>query len=149
MATASKRTPVKKSKEVTAALPFKKSNANKLTDADKVKEYMDKLEHPLKAEIEEVRTIIKGADKKISERIKWKAPSYYYKEDMVTFNGWATKNVHLVFHHPAIIKIKSTLLEGDYPTRRMAYFTDMADVQKKKKELEKVVKQLVKLIDKK
>ena len=106
---------------------------------------MTGLRHPLKAEMEAVRLIIKNADKRISERIKWKAPSYYYKEDMVTFNGWATKNVHLVFHHPAIVKIKSDLLEGDYKDRRMMYFTDMADVKKKRKELEKIVKELVKL----
>ena len=85
----------------------KKDKPVKLTDADKVQEYMTGLRHPLKAEMEAVRLIIKNADKRISERIKWKAPSYYYKEDMVTFNGWATKNVHLVFHHPAIVKIKS------------------------------------------
>ena len=125
----------------------KKGSAGKSTDADEVKEYMTALKHPLKKEMEAVRLIIKNADKRISERIKWKAPSYYYKEDMVTFNGWATKNVHLVFHHPAIVKIKSELLEGDYKDRRMMYFIDMADVNKKKKELEKIIKELVKLQD--
>ncbi len=61
----------------------------------------------MKAEIEAVRTIIKNADSKMLERIKWNAPSYYYKEDLVTFNPRATKHVHLVFHHAAIVKIKS------------------------------------------
>ncbi len=138
---ANKKTPVKKNNK----LVVKKDKPGKLTDADKVQEYMNGLKHPLKAEIEAVRSIIKNADKRISERIKWNAPSYYYKDDMVTFNGWATKNVHLVFHHPAIVKIKSALLEGDYKDRRMMYFTDMADVKKKAKELEKIVKELVKL----
>lgn len=123
----------------------KKGTVGKLTDADEVKKYMTALKHPLKKEMEAVRLIIKNADKRISERIKWKAPSYYYKEDMVTFNGWATKNVHLVFHHPSIVKIKSDLLEGDYKDRRMMYFIDMADVNKKRKELEKIIKELVKL----
>jgi hypothetical protein len=136
-----KKTPDKKNNKPVA----KKDKPGKLTDADKVQEYMNGLKHPLKAEMEAVRLIIKNADKKISERIKWNAPSYYYKEDMVTFNGWATKNVHLVFHHPAIVKIKSDLLEGDYKDRRMMYFTDMADVKKKAKQLEKIVKELVKL----
>ena len=129
-----KRTPAKKNNKPVV----KKGNSGKLTDADKVHEYMTGLRHPLKAEMEAVRLIIKNADKRISERIKWKAPSYYYKEDMVTFNGWATKNVHLVFHHPFIVKIKSALLEGDYKNRRMMYLFDMADVRKKKKELEKI-----------
>jgi hypothetical protein len=37
------------------------------------------------------------------------------------------------------------LLEGDYKDRRMAYFKDMADVKAKKKALEKVVNEWVKL----
>lgn len=138
---APKKTPVKKNNQAAV----KKAKPGKLTDADKVQEYMTGLRHPLKAEMEAVRLIIKNADKRISERIKWKAPSYYYKDDMVTFNGWAATTVHLVFHHPAIVKIKSDLLEGDYKDRRMMYFTDMADVKKKAKELEKIVKELVKL----
>jgi hypothetical protein len=120
---------------------------NTKKDIDHVNEYMIKLVHPLKAEIEAVRTIIKNADGKISERIKWNAPSYYHKEDMLTFNPRATKHVHLVFHHAAIVKIKSGLLQGDYKDRRMAYFTDMADVQSKKRELERVVRELVEFIE--
>ena len=125
----------KTAKPTTKKAIVKKDSPGKLTDADKVAEYMTKLKHPLKAGMEAVRTIIRTTDKRISERIKWNAPSYYYKEDMVTFNGWATKNIHLVFHHPFIVKIKSVLLEGDYKDRRMMYFNDMADVKKKKKEL--------------
>jgi len=120
-----------------------------MTDIEKVNEYMSKLNHPLKTEIEAVRSIIKKTNNKISERIKWNAPSYYYKEDFVTFNPRAIKHVHLVFHHPLIVKIKSGLLEGDYKDRRMVYFIDTADVRKKKKELERVLNELMKLIDKK
>ncbi len=106
---------------------------NTKKDIDHVNEYMIKLVHPLKAEIEAVRTIIKNADSKISERIKWNAPSYYHKKDMVTFNSRATKHVHLVFHHAAVVKINSGLSQGDFKDRRMAYFTDMTDIQSKRK----------------
>lgn len=68
---------------------------------------MNKLDTPLMAEIEAVRKIIKGADQKIAERITWNPLSYYYKEDLVTFHLRATKHVHLVFHHPSIVHIKS------------------------------------------
>ena len=77
-----------------------------------LEEYMTKLmEHPLRQEIEEVRKIIKGANPGISERIKWNAPSYYYKEDMVTFHTRPHHHVHLVFHHPAIVKMSSKFLK--------------------------------------
>ncbi|MEO8512532.1 MAG: DUF1801 domain-containing protein [Ignavibacteria bacterium] len=115
-----------------------------MTDKEKVTDYMTKLKHPLKDEIEAVRKIIKGSDKKISERIKWNAPSYYYREDMVTFNHRNHKAVHLVFHHLAIVKIKSPLLLGDYKDRRMAYFKDMKEIKSNKKELERIMRALVK-----
>ena len=142
------KTPLKKSVKPGPAEPNAKKKAlPKLTDAEQVAAYMLELKHPLKAEMEAVRSIIKNANKKISERIKWKAPSYHYQEDIVTFNGWATENVHLVFHHPGIVKIESPILEGNYPTRRMVYFTGMDDVKKKKKELKNVLNQLMDLID--
>lgn len=127
-------------KKTVAAGPVKK---------DKVMAYMRKLKHPLKVEMETVRKIIKGVDKKISERIKWKAPSYHYNgTDMVTFNAWAEKNIHLVFHHPAIVKIKSSLLQGDYKDRRMMYFNSMKEVRAGKKELQRIMKELIEKIRK-
>ncbi|HEX8357589.1 MAG TPA: DUF1801 domain-containing protein [Segetibacter sp.] len=120
----------------------------KLSDAELVAEYMLNLGHPLKAEIERVRAIIKGANSKIAERIKWNAPSYFYKDDMVTFNHRAIGKVHLVFHHPLIASIHSPLLEGNYKDRRMLYLSSMEAIEENKKELEKIMNQLVELIDK-
>ena len=116
-------------------------------DVEKVKEYMLALEHPLKNEIEAVRKIISGSSNKISERIKWNAPSYYYKEDLVTFNPRAKQYVHLVFHHPAIITITSTLLEGDYKDRRMVYLHSMNQVTRDKEELQRIMQELVAIMD--
>jgi uncharacterized protein YdhG (YjbR/CyaY superfamily) len=113
-----------------------------------VSDFMNKLKHPFKAEVEAVRSIIKKANKNIAERIKWKAPSYYYKEDIVTFNLREEKQVHLVFHHPAIVKIKSRLLEGNYDKRRMTYFKTMAGIKANKKELGRIINELVKAIEK-
>lgn len=118
--------------------------AKKLPGID---EYMAELQHPLLQEIEAIRTIIKKSDKRINERVKWNAPSYYTTEDMVTFNPRDTKRVHLVFHHKNCVKIKSDLLEGDYKDRRMMYFTSMADVKKKSKELTRIMKELIEMIE--
>ena len=122
---------------------------NKLSDAVIVAEHMAKLDHPLKSEINAVRKIIKTASNKIAERIKWNAPSYYYKEDIVTFNTRIEKYVHLVFHFADVVKIKSDLLQGDYKDRRMAYFIDMKSVKSNKKELQRIINELVNFIDNK
>lgn len=113
---------------------------------DKVDEFLRELNHPLTVEIEAVRSIIKSVNKDIAEEVKWKAPSFNYKgEYLVTFNLWETKRIHLVFHNPKISKVKSSILEGDYADRRMAYFADMKDIKAKRALLVKVLKDLIKL----
>jgi uncharacterized protein YdhG (YjbR/CyaY superfamily) len=97
-----------------------------------VDEFIDKLDHPFKEEVEIVREIIKKVNKDITEQIKWKAPTFSYNgEYLVTFNLWEKGRIHLVFHNPMISKVKSTLLEGDYHHRRIAYFSDKDDIQAK------------------
>ena len=54
------------------------------------------------------------------------APSYYYKEDLVTFGPPARKpeEILLVFHHPWIVNIASEMLQGEYKDQllQMLYF---------------------------
>lgn len=108
--------------------------------------FVQDLDHPLKAEIETLRRIMRGVSSEITEQIKWNAPSYSYRGAyLVTFNLRDKKRIHLVFHNPMIAKIKSELLQGDYSDRRMVYFTDMKDIKAKKAELVDILKQLVKL----
>jgi uncharacterized protein YdhG (YjbR/CyaY superfamily) len=135
-------------------LSFKESKAGEnlkkkgspVSRTDAVDKFMLELSHPLKAEIEAVRSIIKRVDKNINEEIKWKAPSFNYKgEYLVTFNLRDTKRIHLVFHNPLISKVKSDLLEGDYKDRRMTYFVDMKDIKAKQKIFVKTIKDLIKL----
>jgi uncharacterized protein YdhG (YjbR/CyaY superfamily) len=124
----------------------KKKKGSPVSRTDKVDEFLENLSHPLKAEIEALRSIIKGVNKDINEEIKWRAPSFNYKgEYLVTFNLWEEKRIHLVFHNPQISKVKSKLLEGEYKERRMAYFADMKDVKAKRSLLEKALKDLIKL----
>ena len=112
---------------------------------DDVNAFMKELDHPLKAEIEAVRAIIK-ANRKIAERVKWNAPSFFYKDDLATIHVKAQQHVHLIFHHPAIVKIRSKLLEGDYKDRRMMYFENMKEVNARKKELARIISELVDLM---
>ncbi len=133
-------------KAVSANDTPKKKKGSPVSRTDAVDEFLENLSHPLKVQVEALRSIIKGVNKDINEEIKWKAPSFNYKgEYLVTFNLRDEKRVHLVFHNPMIAKVKSELLEGDYRDRRMVYFTDMKDVKAKKALLEKALKELIKL----
>jgi transposase len=111
---------------------------------------MQNLDHPFKEEVQILRNLILKVNKDINEEIKWNAPSFSYEGSyLVTFNLWEKERVHLVFHNPEILKVRSTLLEGNYDRRRMAYFKDKEDVRQKRFALEKVLKDLIKLQRKK
>ena len=116
-------------------------------DTEETDVFMELLEHPLKDVVEAVRQIIKS-NSRLSERIKWAAPSYHLDNtDLLTFNLRQAKGVMLVFHHITIVSIKSDLLEGDYKDRRLMYFTDLADVETKKPELDRILKEYIALAE--
>jgi hypothetical protein len=119
------------------------NNENRTAD---VNDFMQQLDHPLKAEIELVRAIIK-TNRKIAERIKWNAPSFFYIDDLATIHVKARQHVHLIFHHPAIVKIKSKYLEGDYKDRRMMYFSNAKEIRSRKQELARIMNELVTLME--
>ena len=119
-----------------------------VNNTGKVDEFMTQLDHPFKAEVQKIREIIMNVNNNITEQIKWNAPSFSYQgEYLVTFNLRAREHIHLVFHNPAISSVKSELLKGDYKDRRMAYFSDMADIEGKRSALEKAIKDLIGLIE--
>ena len=121
----------------------------KLTDAEQVEALMATLDHPLKAEIEALRGIIRAAGPELRERVKWKAPSYHLGEhDMAAFNLRQTGFVQLVLVFPGGLMIEGRrgLLEGDYKDRRLARFNSIADVEAKRPALEVVVQEWVALV---
>jgi hypothetical protein len=117
---------------------------NRTEDVDA---YMAKLDHPLTAEVQVLREMIKGVDPWITEQVKWNAPSFSYKGYMATFNLRARQHVHLVWHNGVVLEDPAGLLEGSYPDRRMTYFVSMADVEAKGPAFEALVRQWVELMD--
>lgn len=126
----------------TASKPQVKQEAS----ASTVEKFMGKLDHPFKAEVQFLRTVIKKVNKDIAEEWKWNAPSYsYHGNYLVTFNLWEKGHIHLIFHNPMIAKVKNKLFEGEYKDRRMVHFSDMKDIKTKQATLEKALKDLIKL----
>ena len=126
-----------------------KNKPAKPSEQEFVNAWMTKLDPEFKPAVDAVRKIIKAAGPQLTERIKWNAPSYYYKQDIVTFGPAKAKDkVMLVFHHPTIVKIKSELLKGEYKDRRLTYFNSLKEIKENKKELERIIKESVQLMDK-
>ena len=114
-----------------------------------VSDFLDQYDHPLRREIDEVRGIILSSDPRLIERIKWNAPSYRCQSDLVTFNLRATNLVHLVVHHQAVTRIDSPILQGAgrYRDRRMVYLADATEINRHRRELGRVVHELVELVE--
>lgn len=125
-----------------------KTTNKKSSDAEQVTAWLSKLGAEQKKATDAVRKIIKAAGPQLNERIKWNAPSFYYKEDVVTFGPYKNNKILLVFHHPLIVKIKSPLLEGNYKDRRLLYLQDAKAITAAKKELERIIKEHIQLLDK-
>jgi hypothetical protein len=106
--------------------------------------FMNRLDHPLQAELELVRAIILGASDKIEEDIKWSSPTFMYKGNLASMVVRTKKQVQLLFHSGASLPNPAGLLEGDGETVRYANFADMADIKRKRKALETLVRAWVK-----
>ena len=134
------------SKAIKASLPA-------VSPVDSVDHYLKSLAHPFKAEIEAVRSVILGADRRVTEGLKWNAPSFYCHEWFATFNLRAKDSVQVIFHRGAKVKPVGSSRYVDDPSsvlkwithdRCSASFRDIEDVKAKTLALKKIVVQWVK-----
>jgi hypothetical protein len=112
-----------------------------------VDEFMAKLKHPLKAEMQRVREIVLAADDKMTEVIKWGGPTFVYKGNLATLTPRTKRFVNLFFQTGAVIKDGHGLLEGDAKEVRVARFHDMKDIDEKEEALKAVVREWIRLKD--
>ena len=112
-----------------------------------VDSYLEKKDHPMTQEIQMVREIILAFDDRIEEVIKWSSPTFIYKGNIASFFMNAKKFVSLMFHKGALINDKTGLLQGDGKEARVARFESVEDIQKKKDDLQSVIKEWIKLQD--
>ena len=109
-------------------------NRNPAVDA-----WFEGYDNPLKADVQRVREIILGADPRVTESIKWQAPTFEYKGNIASFFPKSKKHVSLMFHQGASIPGDHPILEGDAATGRTAKIPP-GQVEARKAELEAVVR---------
>jgi uncharacterized protein YdhG (YjbR/CyaY superfamily) len=136
-----KKAPVKEAKKTVVKVKKAKDGS---ADVDA---YMIALKHPQKDVIQAVREAIVNADKRMQERVKWNAPSFYHivadgrAMDFAAFNPRAKGFVQLILLFPmGVVDDPTQLMRGNWKDRREARFADMAEVTKKKSALNKLVK---------
>jgi hypothetical protein len=107
--------------------------------ASEVDAWLAKYDNPMKPLVMRLRKIILGADKRITETIKWQTPTFAYEGNLASFQPRAKKFASLLFHTGASIKGKFPSLEGGEAVARYMRFADMDEVEKKAAELKRIV----------
>ncbi|UCG23214.1 MAG: DUF1801 domain-containing protein [Chloroflexota bacterium] len=105
-----------------------------------VDEWFQELDHPLKEEMLLVRYLILEADQRMSESIKWKAPTFEFKGNLVSFQPRAKKFVSLMFHRGSEIPGDHPVLQGDAALVRTMRLTDESDIANQREALQAVVR---------
>lgn len=93
----------------------------KAAGAGRVTELLATLDHPHKAGIERLRALILGLDRRITEAIKWNAPSFRLDDHFATFRLYPPKNIQLVLHTGATAKSNTRSFAIDDPDVLLAW----------------------------
>jgi hypothetical protein len=112
--------------------------------------FLRKLTHARKDDVEKVRAIVLSADKNLTERVKWNAPSFCHGgDDRITFRLQPGDRVQLVFHRGAKVRTDaasfvfedaSRLIEWASSDRGVVSFESTDEVERCAPKLRKLVK---------
>jgi hypothetical protein len=80
-----------------------------------VEMFLDTLEHPHAAALLRLRELILGLDPRITEAVKWNAPSFKIDGHFATFKLHPPKDIQLVLHTGAKVKIPPKEFQIDDP----------------------------------
>jgi hypothetical protein len=131
--------------------------ASRNQQADDVDALIAALNHPLEPEIQMLRTIIRGADSRIAEGVKWNAPSFYTSEHFATFHLRAKDGVQVILHLGAkprpdaaireSIADPGTLLQWRGADRAIVTFRDRADITAKADAFAELIREWIEFVE--
>ncbi|QKJ19723.1 DUF1801 domain-containing protein [Microbacterium hominis] len=109
--------------------------------------WFEEYENPQKDLVDAVRRVVLDTDDRVSETIKWQAPTFVYQGNIASFFPRSRAHVSLMFHTGASLPDPEGILEGDGATSRVAKFTDAADLAKKTHPLQELVRAWIRAKD--
>jgi hypothetical protein len=104
------------------------SAPNRSPDVDA---WFERYDNPQKELVQAVRDVVLGADDRVTEAIKWQAPTFIYSGNIASFYPKAKQHVSLMFHTGASLPDPDGLLEGEGDTSRVAKFSSLDDLDAK------------------
>jgi hypothetical protein len=124
---------------------------------NEVEKYIFALNHSLKNELNQLRSIIVFNYPNIEEHIKWNAPSYkIYNDDFLTFNLTKPNEIRLIFHRGTKVKAqpkekliqdKSGYLKWATNDRAVATFSSKEDIENQKEILILILSKWIKALE--
>lgn len=102
--------------------------------------WMAAYENPQKELVQAIRLAILEADPRVTEAIKWQAPTFMYKGNIASFFPKAKKHASLMFHKGAEIPGKFPNLVGEGKEARQMKFSDEDDLASKRNELQAIIR---------
>jgi len=105
----------------------------------KVDAWLAAYDNPMKPVVIAIRDVILAADPRVTEDIKWQAPTFIYKGNIASFFPKATKHASLMFHKGAQIRGTFPNLVGDGKEARSFKVMSLEDLAEKSAELEQII----------
>jgi hypothetical protein len=102
--------------------------------------WFDRYDNPQKELVQAVREVILDSDERVTEAIKWQAPTFVYAGNIASFYPKAKQHASLMFHTGASLPDPTGLLEGEGDTARVAKFTSHDDLAAKAEALRGLVR---------
>ncbi len=106
-----------------------------MTKTPEVDAWLDVYDNPMKPVVSAIRDLALAADPRITEAIKWQAPTFVYKGNIASFFPKAKKHASLMFHKGAEIPGSFPNLQGDGKEARTFKVSDLDDLAAKADEL--------------
>lgn len=101
--------------------------------------WLDAYDNPMKPLVIATRALILDADSRVTEAIKWQAPTFIYKGNIASFFPKAKQHASLMFHKGAEISGDFPHLVGDGKEARSFKIMTLDDLEEKADELTKII----------
>lgn len=102
--------------------------------------WFETYDNPQRDLVQAVRRVVLGTDPRVTEAIKWKAPTFMYAGNIASFYPRSTRHVSLMFHTGASLPDPQGLLSGEGDTSRVSRFESLEDLTAKTPALQDLVR---------
>ena len=97
-------------------------------------------DNPQRVLVMAVRDVVLSADERVTETVKWQAPTFVFHGNIASFYPRSKKAVSLMFHTGATLPDPEGILGGTGDTTRVARFRDADDLDAKAEALRGLVR---------